>query len=373
MATVAFDLSKSFGQGGIPIYGRELVRHLLDLSERPDLIVGTRRKHYSATEQLVGGARRLSVRTGLLHPLALGPTAQRLILAYHRAKWLQWSTDFDFVHWFEPGIEFPRDVPYVVTVHDLFPLDQSIPSESQHRRSFARLLPRVVERAQRIIVPSEYVARELIAFDAAVGSRIRVVPMGVSASLRPVQGTTEIPEPYVVWIGRLDARKNLESMLQAWLQLPAELRETHRFVMIGPWTIEHVQERHPDLAKLLRQANITVVSKISTEEYAHLLTHARAMFFPSLAEGFGLPVIEAMKCGCPVLTASTSSLPEVAGEAAVFVDPRSVASISDGMRTILSDADLRNRLSQQGLEHVRQFSWHATAQKTVEVYRELSS
>lgn len=368
MSTVAVDVSRSFGHGGIPMYGRELVRHLAQLSGRPSLLLATRGKVLTQTHQLVQGCADVTVRTGLVHPLALGSLGKPLVFAYHRARWKHWQTDCQLVHWLEPGIEFPRRLPYVVTVHDLFPLDRSIPSPEHLRTNFERLIGPAVEEAQRVIVPSHFVRQELLSLVPSVEHRVSVVPLGVSDAFAPSLRDRPFAGPYVVWIGRLDERKNLVRLLHAWKQLPETLRTKVRLVLIGPWTLEHVHRAHPELAAAMVELQCIVLSKVSAEEHAQLLTHAEALLFPSLAEGFGLPVIEAMKCGCPVVTSSVSSLPEVGGSAAVYVDPWSVDSIREGIERVLTDADLRSSLKRDGLLRAQQFSWNACAAATVAVY-----
>lgn len=352
------------------MYGRELVRHLALMHKRPGLMLATRGKHRASTQQLVEGRTNVKVRSGLVHPLALGPLGKNMVFAYHALRWQAWRKDVQLVHWLEPGIEFPRSLPYVVTVHDLFPLDRTIPSPERLRLSFQRLIQPAIEDARRIIVPSHFVEHEVATMFPSAAQRIRVVPLGVSDAFAPSERGRPYAQPYVVWIGRLDERKNLERLLQAWLQLSERLQSSVRLVLIGPWTLQHVERSHPQLAQLMGDARCTVLSHVTPEEHAQLLTHAEALVFPSLAEGFGLPVVEAMKCGCPVITSSVSSLPEVGGSAAVYVDPRSVASIRDGIEHVLTDTKLREQLRSAGMLRARTFSWDACAAATVEVYNQ---
>ena len=352
------------------MYGRELVRHLASRHKRPSLMLATRTKHLHSAHQLVEGQSNVTVRPGLVHPLALGSLGKDIVFAYHALRWQAWRKDVQLVHWLEPGIEFPRSLPYVVTVHDLFPLDRSIPSPERLRLSFQRLIQPAIEDARRIIVPSQFVRDELAASFPSVEQNIRVVPLGVSDAFEPSHRGRPYAQPYVVWIGRLDERKNLERLLQAWLQLPERLQSSVRLVLIGPWTLQHVQRSHPQLAQLMGDARCTVRSHVTPDEHAQLLTHAEALVFPSLAEGFGLPVVEAMKCGCPVVTSSVSSLPEVGGSAAVYVDPWSVPSIRDGIEEVLINAELREQLGNAGRLRAQSFSWDACAAATVEVYNQ---
>jgi glycosyltransferase involved in cell wall biosynthesis len=179
-----------------------------------------------------------------------------------------------------------------------------------------------------------------------------------------------LEEPYLLAVGLLQPRKNLGRLLEAFSQVAAEeLGLTLALVGRTGWGAEAVQERiaRPDLAGRVR-----LLGAAPDEDLPLLYGGALALCYPSLYEGFGLPPLEAMACGTPVVVAGTTSLPEVVGDAGVLVDPEDVASIADGIRRVVTDEGLRRELSRRGLARAAQFSWGECARRHLALYRELA-
>jgi glycosyltransferase involved in cell wall biosynthesis len=241
-------------------------------------------------------------------------------------------------------------VPLVVTVHDLAVLRHPETFNLWTRRYSRSFVPRVVQAARIVIAVSEFTKRELVELLGTPEEKIRVVPNGVASVFSP-DGDTE-PGDYVLAVGTLEPRKNLQALAEAAQQVDVELR------VVGARGWGRIQ---------LDGAGVRRVGEVSDETLAGLYRGARCLVYPSLYEGFGLPVVEAMASGTPVVTSAGGATEEVAGGAAVLVDPLDPAAIAAGIEEATAR---REELVRLGLARARTFDWDACARRTVEVYRE---
>ena len=222
-------------------------------------------------------------------------------------------------------------------------------------------------RARRVVADSEATKQDLIQLDGIPRDKIDVIYPGVDPTLQPVTDEKvitavlrkyQITPPYLLFLSTLQPRKNLSRLIQAY----AASNVPHQLVLAGKpgWLSEPILAEISNLQSPISE-KIILTGFIEENDKAALLSGATAVLYPSLYEGFGFPVLEAQACGTAVLTAITSSLPEVAGEAALLVDPLDTTAITQGMQTLVYDEALRQKLVQRGLENVRQFSWKETA------------
>jgi glycosyltransferase involved in cell wall biosynthesis len=185
-----------------------------------------------------------------------------------------------------------------------------------------------------------------------------------------------LPENFVLYLGGYDARKNVSALLHAFTWVSSTLHEDYPLVLAGELPSQDTR-LFPNPLRIARELGIEkyIVTPgwIAEEDKPLLYAAATVFVYPSRYEGFGLPVLEAMACGTPVVTSNTSSLPEVVGDAALLIDPYDEAALAQAMLTISGDEQLRARLREAGLERARQFTWRATAEKTLALYREASS
>jgi len=244
-------------------------------------------------------------------------------------------------------------VPLVVTVHDLAVLRHPETFNLWTRRYSRYCVPRVVQAARRLIAVSEFTKNELVGLLGVPEGRIRVVPNGV-AEVFSSEGPAEEGE-YVLAVGTLEPRKNLERLAEAARRVGLELR------VAGARGWGRVA---------LEGDGVRLLGEVSDARLAELYRGALCLAYPSLYEGFGLPVLEAMACGTPVVTSAGGATEEVAGGAAVLVDPLDPASIARGIEEAVSR---RQELRRRGLERARTFTWERTAAATAEVYREAVS
>jgi glycosyltransferase involved in cell wall biosynthesis len=291
---------------------------------------------------------------------------------------LEWLTRFDVL--FAPNFVPPpsRTRCLVLTIHDLaFRLHPE--TAPQATRRWLTRLDRAISQAAEIVVVSDSTRRDLLDLYPVDAGRVTVIHHGIDPErFRPapphevarVRRRYGIDGPYVVFLGGLDPRKNLPALLAAWSLLPDDRRPT--MVLAGgsvPWNPEGRIQLEEALGRLpqRRRRQIVLTGYVGHRDKVALLTGAEGLVFPSLYEGFGLPIVEAMAVGAPVLTSTASAMPEVAQDAAVLVDPRSEEAIAEGLDRLLGDEDLRTRLREAGRERVRGLSWDDAARRHVEV------
>ncbi len=258
----------------------------------------------------------------------------------------------------------------VVTVHDLafeyFP--GAFPR--QWRWLFKAGVRAAVKRADAIITPSRHAAEELLSRTKVDPAKLHVVPLAASLELSgdDPDATLErlkVRRPYVLFVGTLEPRKNLVRLVRAYRRVAAG-GLPHALVLAGPlgWRSEALMRE----IALRGPGEIVMTGGLSPEELDAVYRGAAAFAYPSVYEGFGLPVLEAMARGVPTVASTAASLPEVVGEAAVSVDPRSVRDIAGAIATVLSDPDLAEKLSIRGRAQSERFSWDETARGTLRVY-----
>lgn len=259
----------------------------------------------------------------------------------------------------------------VATVHDLafrtFP--RAFP---RSWRALYRLgTRRAARRADAVIVPSQSTARDLMRHERADPARIHVVPMAASLPAteqepEEVLRRLKVPVPYLLFVGTLEPRKNVVRLVRAYRRAVGRSGLPHALVLAGPlgWG---AQPLHRELA-LEGPGEIHLTGAVGPPELDALYRGAEAFVYPSLYEGFGLPVLEAMGRGVPTIASAASSLPEVAGDAALAVDPRSVLHIADSIERLLTDPPERERLAKAGEARAADFSWERTAGLTLKVY-----
>jgi glycosyltransferase involved in cell wall biosynthesis len=234
-------------------------------------------------------------------------------------------------------------------------------------------LPRALAAAARVIAPSRYTRARLLDTCDIDPAIVDVVPNGVGPMFRPGEASAAVLErlgvqrPYVLNVGTLQPRKNLVAALGAFGGVVAE-GAPHTLVVAGArgWRDEAVLAA---LRQPAARARVHVLGRVSDEDLVELYQGADCLLFPSLYEGFGLPVLEAMACGTPVICADRTSLPEVAGEAGVLVDPDDPAAFAAELRELLGSPARRQELAAAGIRRARQFTWQRAAELTVAAYR----
>jgi glycosyltransferase involved in cell wall biosynthesis len=260
----------------------------------------------------------------------------------------------------------------VVTIHDLvaFSYPETIPW--RYAMYMRWLIRRVLHAASRVITVSTSARDDLERTLGADRRRIDIVPQGVASRFRPCEAAERervarrlgVPRPYVLFVGNLEPRKNLPSLLRAFRRVRREHAGPIHLVVAGKLAWKSGPLR-AELAAASPDGTVHVTGYVAPEDLPGLYAGAEIFVFPSLWEGFGLPVLEAMACGVPVVASDVASLPEVAGDAAVLVDPASPDAIARAILELLSDDRRRAALVRRGRDRAREFPWRRTAIETL--------
>lgn len=254
---------------------------------------------------------------------------------------------------FMPPVAF--STPYIFTIHDLMHLFYY---SKMHRMYYQQVIARLAKKAQKIITVSEFSKQQLVELLNIKSELIRVIYNGVDPSFALNHEKHEMGRPYLLYVGNRRKNKNLAAMLVAFAQ--AKIPKDFVFLLTG--------NPNPELIVLLSKLRITsrvrFLGFVKESELPKLYKGAYATMFVSLMEGFGLPVIESMASGTPVLTSSESALPEIADGAALCVNPYEVETITDGINRLVSEKELYNALVEKGLRRAQDFSWQVTAKQT---------
>lgn len=354
---IAYGLDRS--PGGIGRYTRELRRALKDAGWP----ITTLQAGWSTSDaDTVGlaGAGRLPV---------------LLTLGQAEIAWAAKRRGLQLVH--DPTGTGPlalTRLPRVITIHDAIPYVYPRTSTALNRIIHRFWLPTIARRVDAVITVSAHAKSELVKHLRLDPESVTVVPEGVGPAFRPlpqaqiesVLSRHEIQPPYLLYVGAIEARKNLARLLEAFALLLPEAPDL-TLVVAGAfkWKYGPVFET---LQRLQLERKVRMTGYVDEADLPALLCGAKAFAFPSLHEGFGLPVLEAMACGTPVVTSATSALPELAGDAALLVDPLDVGSIARALHRIIDDDELREKLHGRGMQRARSFSWARTASATIRVY-----
>ncbi|MBS1251922.1 MAG: D-inositol 3-phosphate glycosyltransferase [Anaerolineales bacterium] len=272
--------------------------------------------------------------------------------------------------------------PTVVTVHDLIPMVLPAYRGSVLVRTYTRLVAAGARRADAIIADSACSKRDIVAHLEVKPERVHVIPLAAGPQFRPashkaikrVRSRYGLPDRYVLYLGGFDRRKNVPSLLKAFAQLQEQehLPAGLRLVIAGRLPSADT-DFAPDPQRVAAEVDITdtVVFSgwVDEADKPAVYSGADLLVFPSTYEGFGLPVLEAMACGTPVVTSSVSSLPEVVGDAGLTVAPDDADGLAQAMAAVLRDEDRRHAMREAGLERAAGFSWQRTARTTLKVYK----
>ncbi len=270
------------------------------------------------------------------------------------------------------------DIPTILTVHDLSFIHYPKTFTPALVNYLNRVVPWSVGRATHILADSQATKADLINIWNVTAEKVTVLYSGVSGRFRPVTDKKQLSAvrqkysigdaPYLVSVSTLQPRKNFQMLIQAFK--PVAKQKPHNLIIAGGkgWLYE---EMLAEVAKQGLEGRVKFIGFVEDGDLPSLYSQAALMVFPSLYEGFGLPLLEAMACGVPVLTSNASCLPEVAGEAAVLLSPTDKAAWSHTMNELLSNPGRRARMVAAGFLQVRKFTWKKAAGQLLEIYQEL--
>lgn len=363
---IGIDANPILGErGGVGWYTYYLLKALLDLKEDVEFV-------------------------GYVKPGLLRTGVQKEWEAHSRLRWVEagrlmmrWRGALDRLDLYH-GTNFKMQTVGrhggLVTIYDLW-LDRHPEYSTKlfgQRTSFYRTR-RTARRARKVITISESSVRDIESLYGLPREQISVIPCGVSEAFRPVLDKIAMTElrcrlglptaRFILFVGGADPRKNHQALLRAYARRSALLRE-YSLVLVG-----QPVHRFADMGQTVRACGLedrtVCAGRLSVSDLRLLYSHADLFVFPSLYEGFGMPVLEAMACGAPVITSDVTSLPEVAGDAAVLVSPEDPEALAKAILLVLEDTALREKMRAKGFERVKQFSWEQAARRTLALYREV--
>jgi glycosyltransferase involved in cell wall biosynthesis len=365
MATIGLDATYSVDPQlhGIGVYSRRLIETLLTLETPHRFLICYRLSRY--------GRRHSFLQPGSLPGVRAGYSVR--VFQEPITFWLPWQAQlFHSLAQRPPAFHFRREI---VTIFDIFPITGENYSTLDFREKFSALLLQAVSRATRVITSSHATESLLISRARVPPEKIRVIPLGVDPPAIVLSPEERLREracilggegEMVLNVGVIQTRKNTLNMLKALKTLPAK----YTLVLSGGdgYGSEAIHEfiRTESLGK-----RVKLLGYVDDAQLARLYQAASVFLFPSLEEGFGIPLLEAMASGVPVVTSNVSSMPEVGGEAAVYVNPHDPADIAQKVVRTVEDATLRAGLVQKGLARASQFTWRRTAEATLAVYEEI--
>ncbi len=309
------------------------------------------------------------------HPFTARPNMQYRVVRFplfRRRFWEQVAPllvgSYDVLHFpYDSCVAWKRG-KFVATIHDVKPL--LFPELRARPNLNSRIEDWLVgdrwRTIDQVITVSEHSRRDLLAHVPLRPDQVSVTPLGLDVErFRPAEHR-QGGRPYVLCVAGSDPTKNVGLLVQAFATLPGQLRD--RFDLILAGDVCKREDIRAALHRLGLSAQVKLVGLVSDEALVAYYQQATVFVFPSLYEGFGLPVLEAMGCGCPVICSNASSLPEVAGDAAVLVDPRRSDQLAEALAGVLESATMQASLRVRGIARAREFVWERTARQTVAVY-----
>ncbi len=377
MPAIGIDYTAAYEQGGgIGRLVRDLITHLAHHDPHT---------HYKL---FVAGATRAAL------PALLGPnfryyptriTPRWFARLWHRAR-LYWPVE-SFIGpvklFHAPDFTLPPtlpDVKTILTVHDLSYVRAPETAHPAQKAFLDRAVPYSVQRADHVLADSEATKQDLIALYRTPAEKISVLLSGINPLYRPITDIEALAQtrqrynipasvPYIFSIGTIQPRKNYARLIEALHRLGSAYQDYHIVIAGGKGWLESPIYQTVQQFNMGKRVHFT--GFVADADVPALYSDAICTAYPSLYEGFGFPVLESMACATPVLTSTVSSLPEVAGPAALMVDPYSIAAIAEGLRRLLDDESLRQQLIMAGQEQIKRFTWEQSAVQLAQIYQQV--
>jgi len=356
-----------YTQAGISQYIKRLVEALARLDDQTEYLILQSRKDRTPLVQ-----RANFKRAPILTP------------CHYRLE--QWTLRFEVSPYDIDVLHSPDFIPpfrgnfkSVITVHDLAFLLYPHFLTKESAKYYGQI-DQAVRRTDHIIAVSEATKHDLMQRLGVPENKVTVIYEASSPQYRPlpaaearayVRGKFNLEDDYILFVSTIEPRKNVPGLLQAYRQLLDSYKVKTKLVLAGGrgWLFEEV---FATVGRLSLTDQVHFLGRVEAEDLPYLYNAARLLVQPSFYEGFGLPPLEAMACGTPVIVSNVSALPEVVGDAGLMVDPQNISELAVGMYRLLTDEGLRDEMIRKGLARAACFSWDRTARETLEVYRKVS-
>ncbi|NTW63961.1 MAG: glycosyltransferase family 4 protein [Chlorobiaceae bacterium] len=380
---ITYDVIKTAGYSGNLTYTKDLISalalHFPD--NRYRLLTQLNKKKDVAA--FFGKNNSFEYRNILLNDRMLGEKNRPYFQAINLSVLRKAARHTDMYHATNPS-HFPEGIKNgVVTLHDLIALLPESWAADDSKTFYHKKISNILQQAKLVFTVSEFTRSDALHYFPNYADKYVATPLAANPAFRQISsnrsfllryGVADPLKPYLLYVGEIQPRKNIEGMLRAFENLPPALQKELQIIIVGhAKRQENLSLFHKALNGMKSRAPVYHLRNVPLPDLVQLYNAAHAFVYLSFYEGFGLPVIEAMSCGCPVLTSRTTSLGEVAADAALTANPRNHEEITDALKQLLDDNETRTKLIEKGLLRAQEFSWKKTATKTMEGYRLASS
>jgi len=363
-------------------YTRQLLRHLPQIAPQHEYaIILPKRNSFEIVDLTV--TTDLQLLSSNLQP----PTSNYRKILFEQSSVPRaaaaYQADLLHVPYWAPPLR--SSVPIVVTIHDLIPLLLPQYRGGPLVRMYTGLVSAAARGAALILTDSEASRRDIVQHLHVPEARVRTIYLAADPKLTPhvdpidyaaLRKNYDLPEEYVLYLGGFDARKNIETLLQVYTWAQDTIGTDYPLVIAGSLPDRHDSFFHDPrvLAKQLEVEDVVrIIGAVAEEDKAALYQQARAFLYPSMYEGFGLPPLEALACGVPVIGSNATSIPEIVGDAGSLVDPQDARAMAGALIAVVTEAQLHDTLSERALAQVARFSWEKCARETVAAYESVMS
>lgn len=267
----------------------------------------------------------------------------------------------------------------IITIHDLIPYIMPETVGKGYLNKFLKEMPKIIELSHKIITVSEWSKKDILKFFPMKEDKIKVIPLAADSKYKPLNKSYcknilrkkyGIELPFILYLGGFSSRKNVKSIIKAFEKIYHTLPQKHALVIVGSKKDEG--EKLYELSNKLKISSNIIFTDFVDEQDLPIFYNGCSLFiYPSLYEGFGLPPLEAMSCGCPVVSSNITSIPEVTSDCCINVNPLDIDEIANSMVNILKNEDLKNILSKKAYERSMFFSWNKTSKATLNVYKDI--
>lgn len=292
------------------------------------------------------------------------------------------NNNIDIFHLPQNGIGLSENIhcKKIVTIHDLIPYIMPETVGKSYLNKFLREMPYIINNSDAIITVSEWSKRDICRFFSVDSSKVHVTPLATDVKYKPInkeycynylKNKYNIEDDYILYIGGFSPRKNVRGLVSAFSKIYNDLNKKYKLVIVGPLRDEGLNIKNAFANSNIADA-LVFTGFADENELPILYSGATAFVYPSFYEGFGLPPLESMSCGTPVITSNLSSIPEVVQDAGFLIDPYSEIELMNALLSLLNDSDLQQKLSSLSLKRANEFSWQETARKTLEVYKKVN-
>lgn len=362
---------------GIGQYGYHLAGELLNTPElQTDFFYG----NFWDDKRHVSGQRTFSVAMPWARKYM--PYYTQISRLYRQYVFARQTRSFKYDVYHEPNyLPLHFKGPTVITVHDISWIRYPETHPIERVEMMSRYFEKALYQSSALITDAEFIRQELIEVFGVKPAKVTAIPLGVESMFRPLDALETLSVltahglthgKYFLTVGTLEPRKNLSLAIRAYSQLPLIVRQHYPLVVIGMkgW---HASEIERLIMPLAQEGFLRELGYVPRGDLATIMAGATALIYPSIYEGFGLPPLEAMACGTPVICSNVSTLPEVVGDAGILIDPSDEIGLREILHAITEDKQLRTDLSARARERSLSFTWKKCAQQTVEVYRSVIS